>query len=48
MRKTVLFALLLLIAVSVNAQMLINASTPLQKLVNAEQALYILYVDSVD
>ncbi|MBQ9178451.1 MAG: S41 family peptidase [Prevotella sp.] len=48
MRKTVIFALLLLIAVSVNAQMLINASTPLQKLVNAEQALYILYVDSVD
>ncbi|MBQ9669772.1 MAG: S41 family peptidase [Prevotella sp.] len=48
MRKTVSLAILMLIAVSVNAQMLINASTPLQKLVNAEQALYILYVDSVD
>lgn len=33
---------------SSKAQMTVDASTPLKKLINAEQALFYLYVDSVD
>jgi carboxyl-terminal processing protease len=48
MRKNIFATLLLLISLTANAQMRIDASTPLKKLVNAEQAIYYLYVDTVD
>ena len=48
MRKIVLLTLLFVATSTMKAQMTLDASTPLKKLVNATQALFYLYVDTVN